>query len=283
MMETYQKRFYSRSFDSILEVANHIDDNMHHVPMQGHAHSMDSAMKYDAAMHVARNGGYFPQGAKDIKAVELNLNDFDMHALSLPQPINSVVGHRPDVAAYMANSPMSMIKFTQHPQPNRLIKIFVNVCKTWDISDTVSLNRGNGILSVINALDAAGYSTEIWAGMRTGHRKHSISMDVCIKQSTAHYSLDSIAFALANDGFLRRVLFSAFHIAVATGNHDQTEAIQKIDRNSWGFRQGLTYPDYDLFFDYLDASSGRWTKENSIQKVIDITKDQLANKLGDAA
>ena len=282
-MENYSRKTYIQSFDSILAIANYIDENIDSLKSGGLHTRLDSALTFKQAMKIARNGGDFPEGAKDIKPAQLNLSDFDMHLIKLPQPVNSVVGHRPDVAAYMANSPMSMIKFTQHDQPNRLIKIFVNVCKTWDIQAETSLNRGNAILSVINALEAEGYSTEIWAGMRAGSDGYTTSYDVCIKSSTAHYSLDSIAYAIANDGFLRRVLFAAAELSIKLANHNLTKAIHHLANNSWGYDSGLTYPDYDLAFGYLSENSGRWTTSNSLQKVIDITKDQLSSKLGNAA
>ena len=262
-METETDKYYRRTFNSIYELTEYVSMHKDMVNSGDFAKYMDADMSFDETLKVGKQGGYWPTGAKQIKPVNLSIGELNVHGLDLPRLEPAIVGFRPNVAAYLCGSPYSMFKMSPFEQPNRLIKIAVNVTKSGSIGQAESFIRGNAILSVINSLASYGIAIELWAVLATGDKGKEAQIATLIKSSESQYSADSIAFALVNDAFFRRLAFSAIHIA-----HVKSDTPQKfadIKSIGWGTGTKATYNDYDIVFPWFQAGD-RWTESGAVEK-----------------
>ena len=139
---------------------------------------LESRMSVEKTMACAAAGGLWPEGAKNIQPVTLDLDHMHAHDLTMPEPVAAVCGHRALVPAYLADSPYSMIRNVQTPRPNRLIRVAVHVGKSFTVASKDTFNRGSAILSVLSALTSAGYSIELWACWHNQDRHSEIQFNV---------------------------------------------------------------------------------------------------------
>jgi len=268
----------THTFNSIYELAEKIQTS---TPADGHDRDhpfakAPSAMTTDEALTTAQEGGRWAEGAKQIKPVELDLSDVVAHDMEIPRIEPTVQGFRANVPAYLAGSPVSMFKQEPTPMPNRLIKIGVQVAKQYDISQAHTFNRGNAILSVLGALSAAGFSIELWALWSAKDMGNICHVSTLIKDSTAHYSPDSIAFALCNDAFQRRLMWRVAH---------QSEHEEARDAVAGEFGTDRNFPvnDFDLSFPYMEPHRHWANKDSALKHIVESTTDQLATNARAAA
>ncbi len=277
-MKTKPNKIFSRNFESIFEVYEFITANRKLLDNDpnGYIHMFDSSMSFDAALAIAKDGGRFESGARDIQPIDIDLSSLDVHGMDTPRPESAVIGYRPNVAAFLAGSPQSMWSMPPQVEPNKLVRVAVNTGLSSGVSARAITARGNGILAVLNALDAAGLSIEIWAcshattfvnGMR-----YEMQHDVLVKRADAPYSPDSIAFTLVNADYQRRLMFG---LDVIEHNLDpKNDTAKNIYNNSLGGPDNCTFHDYDLVYDFVLASD-RWTKDNAVNKARGIAESQL--------
>jgi len=265
---------YTRQFDSIAALADFVAANQDKICSSIHSDVFDSdaQMDFSEAIERGKSGGYWPKGAANVKPIEMDLSKIEIHGLDMPRPEAAVMGYRPNVAAYLAGSPLSMVRMSPYHQPNRLIRVAVAVGKQFNVDAETSYNRGSGILSVLNALHAAGFSIELWALWRNQVDNKEVSIETLIKDSTDSYSPDSIAFSLCNDAFQRRLNWAALGIFY-TENSDNKN-VSRLVHGGLGSGKKAEYEDFDLHYDWLQPTE-RWTKEGSADKARGIAEVQL--------
>jgi hypothetical protein len=281
-METFTEDTYSITFNSVFALSDHIEANKHDIT-ESAPFNEPARMSMEEARKRAMEGGRWPEGAEHIKPAEIALGDFMIHDMHLPRPENAVVGYRPNVPAYLAGSPASMVRMTATSQPNRLLKVAVHVGKSFNVTDETTFNRGNGILSCLNALATAGFAIELWAVWRNSSNGNQVSIDTLIKDSTDTYSPDSIAFALCNDGFQRRLAWSCLAIAqeqqkaLKDAGKPYSTAPRELAENGYGNGRSAEFDDFDISFGYV-VPTARWTRENSTDKARKVVEAALSAK-----
>jgi hypothetical protein len=241
---------------------------------------MTADMNWSKAIETGKNGGRWKAGASKIKPVKLAVSDsLDIHGLDVPMLESAVVGFRPNVPAYLCGSPYSMFKQAPMETPNRLIKVAVNVTKSGTVGQSASFIRGNAVLSVITALATHGFAIELWAVMSACNQGNEAQVMCKIKPAESVYSADSIAFALANDAFFRRLTFAPVHIAHKNAKYP--DMFDNIRGNGWGTGDKATYSDFDVVFPWFSAGD-RWTESGAVDKAKGILEKALKVKWGQA-
>lgn len=263
---TTTKNQFKQTFNSVFELSSYIDATAGKIPAGSSSITEKANMSVTETHRRAREGGRWPEGASRIEPITIDLADFDIHSLDMPQPHAAMVGYRPSVPAYLAGSPMSMIRQEPVSQPNRLLRVAVHVGKQFGTKQETTFDRGNAILSCLNALSAAGMAIELWAVWRNAdHAGNSVHIDTCIKQAEDTYSPDSIAFALCNDGFQRRLAWHCLEAANETVDRKECRAPQNVIDAGYGNGTGANFDDFDVSFGYC-KNSERWHGPAGIEK-----------------
>ena len=262
-------------FNSIAEFSDFIEADDQDKAMQRRKHTSltyKAAMSVEKARECARLGGYWPEGAKNIEPIELDVDALNASDLAIKLPEAAMQGYRANVGAFLSGAPKCMVKTAPAVRPNRLLRIGVQVGKAWDVEQHLTFNRGNAILSVLNALHELGFAIELWAVERTYERTltHCQSNEVCIKRASDSYSPDSIAFALCNDAYQRRLCWRSSEIRSDTNPH-----VQSIIDAAYGMGQDVDFSDFDISYGYL-LNRRQWhNKAYALDHIVKDTKRQL--------
>ncbi len=263
-------------FQSIGELSDFIED---HTEVRGRTsakHHDNAEFSFSKATRIAAQGGYWPQGAEKIQTTTIDLSRVSASDMHTPCNHADFVGHRPNVPAHLAGSPHPMWRRSETVIPDRLIKIGVHIGRSYDVDEATIFNRGNAIMSVIDALSADGFAVELWAVWRNKSESgHTVNVDTLVKRADESWSPDSVAFALASAGFNRRVIWRTIDTAEEIHGAESAAPAELIS-GCLGQGADADLSDFDVSFGYV--SGERWTAANSLDKAIQQTRDQLERR-----
>lgn len=120
--------------------------------------------------------------------------------------IKDYIGFAPSVPDYLKNNPKNMWRLHQVPNWN-IIQIYVNISCPGFTSTTAIYNRGAIILSIVDALEKAGYAVKltVFSGSHCGDEV--ILSYFNIKEESANLNLKRAYFPLCHASFFRRLVF----------------------------------------------------------------------------
>ena len=258
-MKTYSYKFESRSeLGQAVQVA--MDTQFRAFSGSTDGGFSDTPFTLKQAVKTALKGGYWPEGAKDLKNVTI---DVEANAEGKPQMYNNVVGFAPNVPAYLAGHPMSMYNFKPGSGKRKFIKIGVHIGGNASTSQRGRLNRGKAIMSVINDLELQGFSVEIWGCWRNQAGGTAVNIDTCIKHSDAQWNEHTAAFALANTAFQRRLVWRFL----------EAQPDASAIGSTMGSGTSAKHDDFDVWFPYLSGDGDYRTPERALDKVLEIVTD----------
>jgi hypothetical protein len=222
---------------------------------------MCSDFTQKAAIDTAKKGGLWPEGARNLMAVTLNDSDFaqdgPLHRLN-----SAVTGFAPLVPAYLSGLPDSMLAINSDIVSRKIIKIGVQVGRSYNIEQQESLNRGRAILSCIDAIENQGYSVELWAIWRNigdGNNAPKSDIQVRIKASDEAYTPASAAFALCSTAFQRRLCWR-----VIESCPKGYRLSSKKHRYGYGSKD---MSDFDIGLRYFDDGDQHRTPKSSLRTI----------------
>ena len=234
-------------------------------------------MDYAKAISAGVAGGHGSADFSAIRHVEINADNLTAHDLPVPRPQMAAYGHRPNVPAYLGGSPNSMWRTDMERLPNKLLRVAVNIGRAASVEHGEALRRGNAIMSAIDTLANMGYSLEVWAVWRNSDQQgNSVHIDTLIKDSDKSWSPDSVAFALADVSFQRRIVWRAVEIA-DKGFGKESYAPKALIRGALGSGIKAKYSDFDIHFPYMMAGTCDTGKAARETVTAEIAK-QMANK-----
>lgn len=267
---------------SITEQAERIENDDASAPYRDYA--VSPAMTFNDAVTIGKQGGYWPDGAKDMQPVELPLDSITAGDMTLPRVEAAVVGNRVNVPAMLCGSPVSMYRIHQSHVTKRLIRVGIDIGGYWGTTSEQLFNRGSAVLSLIDTLNAAGFSVEVTAVSTFCTGVHDLIYQTVIKEAGASWSADSFAFTLANDTFWRRFCWHQVADMAAHGNREEKKAARYIRDSGLGngmTGEALKLPErFDVFFSYLthDTAGNYDTIESALETARD-TADKALQKL----
>jgi hypothetical protein len=222
-------------FDSMVELAEHTSTRK---KPKGDRIAAQCSMGYVDATTTAQSGGYWENGVDrmaDNATDTATAQELDRPAIGLEQ-----CGFAPCVPAYMAGSPDNMLAFNAVEPTRKLIRIGVSVAYSCRVNGEQVANRGRAILANVNALERAGYSVELVAVWGAKDGKRSVQVSMTVKESHDAYAPTSVAFSLTEDGFARRLLWTAAADLGCTGKY--------FDENCMGYPSDLNAAaDFDIW------------------------------------
>lgn len=223
----------------------------------------------DKAISVALAGGDWLEGAQQIKPVDLDVAHLTADG-TLPQPtlVTDVAGFAPCVPLLYSGSPECMFALEPEDSPAKILRVGVHIGRTAETTSEQVFNRGNAILSVVNALQLLGYQCEIWALWHNAYRGVSCHVSTCIKQASEFWDPSAVAFALCHPAFSRRLTWR-----LAESRRDVLDRML----GSYGNGAAADLSAFDLAFDYQIGDDSRWySADSSLAWVLSVTREQLA-------
>lgn len=199
---------------------------------------------YDT-VDAAKKGGLWIDGARNLARVEYK--DDAAFYQTVKRFECGPVGFMPNIPAYLAGTPDSMITQTKARAPSKILSICVNSSRPGTVGDNETLNRGKAILSTIDALETVGYQIELWA--LVGAQKHGkqLTTYVKVKSTNEPLNLSVCAFAFCSNFFLRRLFFRQIECS---------SEYAFLSHEVYGFPPKLTDKEAAQFDVYLPAMEG---------------------------
>lgn len=276
------KKAVAYSYNSVLEfgqavksVGPRLRTAQDHSETEKHA---TNGFTFDTALECALHGGNWAEGAQNLLSVELKDSDWSKESLK-PQLKQCVAGAVPLVPVWLAGQPDNMLTTEFEHIPSKIIKIGVHVGRSYNIKDEESLNRGRAILACIDALEAQGYSCELWAVWRNAPKSglSCSNISVCLKQSNEAYSPASVAFALCSTAFQRRLCWRLIESCPKSWG-------LATKSNKYGHGGSAYLADFDIALPYFDHNQYNYfctpkKALNTVEKIFDIF---LSNQKGAA-
>ena len=238
-----------------------------------------SPQTLEEATEIANNGGADFDTADKMLAVK-NLTDAAMSdAIYLPNWTPSVAGFLPNVGAFCAGEPLSMYNQAEHVlETAKVLKIVVTCIPCASVSATAMLNRGAALLGAIDALERDGNTRVELVGTFPSFSKRAKNclMEVALKSAGDDWNPASVAFAIANPAFGRRIGFKWLESkSEYAGNVNASYGSGRTDN-------GKAPIECDIYLPYLEHDEGYETPSHAVKSVADIINAQLA-KLTEAA
>lgn len=124
-----------------------------------------------------------------------------------------VAGAVPCAPAAAAGDPMCMMDFQPEIRAARpIVRLLVPFVYSANVQHQTIINRGIAMLTLIDAIEAAGQRCEIdliWVAGGDGSKDTATNvLRVCVKRPEEPLDLDRLAFAIAHPSFLRRIGFA---------------------------------------------------------------------------
>lgn len=241
------------NFDSLTAFGQHVKalDDRNVIDSHGKRSADDASKRppkddwdlntdFDSAVSRVILGGHWPEGCQKLKKAIADA-PAAVHMVPTEELSLDRIGAAVDVGEYLQNSPDCMLYFDAVPQAKPVIKIGVisNISASTTVDE--AMNKGRGILSVIEALEAQGKSVELTAILiaESGKRIKGYEVQIKIKTAEQPLNLESIAFAIAHPAFSRRLGFRIAEAYTARVTHD-----------CYGNSKESKIPGFDILFGY---------------------------------
>jgi len=127
------------------------------------------------------------------------------------------IGFAPSIPDYLKNNPKYMWKLYRAPNWN-IIQIYVNISYPAYTKITAIYNRGAIILSIIDALEKAGYAVELITFSCSYYCDEIHLSYFNIKEESANLNLKRAYFPLCHASFFRRLIFRLMEITPVKEN-----------------------------------------------------------------
>lgn len=183
--------------------------------------------------------------------VRAQLGDLDVAAFRFE---HSLEGRFLDVGAFVAGEPEYMLAALEDVERRRerFVRIVVDTTFTSDVPREKILTRGGAIVALCDALNLAGYSTEVHAVIsispsgfgRAGSTRRSLGLVCPVQTRGETWDTRSAAFPLSNGDYLRRVMFGIM------------EGLPQSERDEWNVPAGYGTVRSVTQGDYIDLAVG---------------------------
>jgi hypothetical protein len=218
------------------------------------AASFGQFASFDETTDRARQG--WPEGLARLQSVAA-LADMPQGIASLiPSPVFAEEGDEVAVDRYLDNEADCWVSFPTVPTParGRVVSVIVHCGGNSQVSAEAWTNRGAAALSLIDALEQAGFRAEVTIATMSQTNERTFQFSCLLKRAEDPLELDRMAFFLMSSSVQRRFLFRLRETSAAPKHW--------IDRS-----MGYTQPIPDHFIPegaiYFPAPAARLTEEQA--------------------
>tara|TARA_R110000851_G_scaffold276686_1_gene429729 strand:+ start:250 stop:1077 length:828 start_codon:yes stop_codon:yes gene_type:complete len=221
---------------------------------------------------IANNGGADFDTADKMMAVKTLTDAAMTDALYLPNWTPSVAGFLPSVPAYCAGEPLSMFDQSESVlETAKVLKIAVVCIPCSEVTATAMLNRGAAILGAIDALERDGNIRVELVGMFPSYSvgAKNCLMEMTLKNAGDDWNPASVAFAIANPAFGRRIGFRWLESKQAyAGNVERCYGHGSTKNNKAPI-------ECDIYLPYLEQDAGYTTPNLAVESISNTFSNQL--------
>lgn len=244
-------------FNSMSEFGHHFDRIQ---PRRGNAaktasskwtaNSAANGMSLGEAIDLAKRGGAWVEGARDLQKITFKDSDFTTETFKRTT-VRDVAGGVPLIPLHLIGVPDCMLNSVKKQTQQKIIKIGINVGRSFAIAPDTIMNRGKALLACIDKLEELGYSCELWAVWRNSDKqsRYHGNISVCIKNAGESYSPANVAFAVCSGAFQKRLCWRTIESDPKAYN-----LATKLNRYGHGGKADMR--DFDVAFPYLDKRDG---------------------------
>ena len=218
-------------------------------------------------MDMACNGGNWAEGAAKMPVLDIPHERLDGSPLPIVSLGADIMGFAPMVPSYLAGIPEDMMTLDEIDGENRRLRIAVHVGRVNGTTQTQAFNRGAAIVAVLSQLALEGYQLQLSAIWRNTVGRDTANVETIIKDYADQFSAESVAFALCNLAFQRRL---CWRVAESLTNGGAN-----ITNSSYGNGRRADFSDYDISYKYLDEPYDYTRIDNAVALVKAETLEQL--------
>lgn len=246
-------------FESLHDLGTYVQEHGEAVNYNAKTHTM-CPMKYQQTIDVAINGGADGYDGT-FKSLELPDIGREQH---IPQPFASQHGYRPNVAAYLANEPNCMYRTEMQSTQSNTVKVGVHIGRDSFVEEHDAAERGRAVVAMIDALQRAGKSVEVWAAWHNYYDGKCVWVDILLKPANAVWDSASVSFTLINTAVQRRLIWMVGAIYRELGNL----AAKTVVDNGCGNGIPATGDDFDIWVPYQrNRHQDQWSAKNVRQTI----------------
>jgi len=200
------------SFDAFLDQCEQpsksANEHMSTLNISGHPPEWfgEGIRSFADAMKLARYG--WPEGTAKIRqGLDIAKHLTDSKPIRVLE--NAIVGFVPSVPDFLIGNPESMLAFSEVNSPVLpILKIEANLTVAGMVKHNTIVNRGIALVSMIDALETAGYQIELVGYIDTaGNDGTHIRQEFPIKSPGMFLELDRFSYILAHPSVLRMLHF----------------------------------------------------------------------------
>lgn len=223
------------------------------------------------AMTMADNGGAdFDTAQKMMEIKELTDAAMDGQ-IYMPDWTPAMAGFMPNVPAFCAGEPLTMWAQSEETlKPARVIKIVVVCVPQAGVEADAMLNQGAAILGAIDALERDSNTRVELIGLTPAFSyDHNALMTVKLKAAGDDWNPASVAFAIANPAYGRRIGFKWL---------ESLECYEDLVDNGYGngrTKKGKSPIDTDIYIPYMTDDRDYDTPQHAVETVTKMFNKQL--------
>jgi hypothetical protein len=261
-------------FDSVLAMSQFIETNQPaYEKSRQSGGSFTDCMSHKKTRKILAQGGHWSEGVERMQSARIDVTKIPLQESAIPVPVPAMVGHRPNVPAYLAGAPICMVRNTPESRPDRRVRMLVSIGGSAAVDHKALLRRGAAVMGAIQQLCNEGYAVELTVGFmittnHTGKDGDQAYFTCKVKDFQDTFNPAALAFVLAEPSFFRRSMFSLFDISRVL---DPDQPILKECAYNLGYP--LTdfsrpeFADFDIIYESMHSGE-RWTVENSADKAM---------------
>ena len=171
-----------------------------------HGKEWDLGATWADAVEMGTNG--WDKATKDLHKIRAS-NESVMD-LGAPSYEWDVMGFEPDIPEFLSGEPDCMLNWSED-EATPIIRIGIDCSYSAGNSGRYAVNLGGATLSLVDALEGAGYMVELTATFRGaggyGDSKISVNTDVIVKTTDEYSDVSRVGYAIAHPAFFRKLYF----------------------------------------------------------------------------
>ena len=189
-----------------------------------------------------------------------------------------IAGHYPDAALAASGESFAMVNAGDLTAEKPIIKLMINISASCGISAAKIANRGAAVAALVDEIESAGNSCEVYAvepayANRNG-KKSLYCPCIALKRAGEVLGIDELAFGLGHPSMLRRVCFALTETDPFTNDRGFASA--------YGFPTDIpadALPHDAIYLRGIDKDKGKYgTPSEAMETVRSIYERQATDK-----
>ncbi len=225
---------------------------------------------YQEAVEVSRYG--WPEGMEQVRDME---GVIASHMTAHEHAVigSDVYGFMPNVPAYLAGTPDTMLNMTQTEHNMPIVKIVAHPVANATVSQNHFTEYGIAIMCLVNTIEQQGLSCEVDLSFLSHGRGIDTNLIIEVKKAGQPLDTDRLIFALAHPAMFRRFKFRWTEQDRFFGSHNMghghpqketPESTHEVFNVPCMEQVYSKYPDLESKINYIESTWNAYQEEYAI-------------------